>query len=87
MKTLTLLTKDDIKSAVLEALSESGKTATNSPTEPEKYIYGLKGLAKFLGVGITKAWQLKNSGIIPYYQTGKKIFFKQSQVLNAISKK
>jgi len=81
MQQFTLLTKEDIKSVVLEALSES-KHQQQQP-QPEKYIYGLKGLAKFFGVGITKAWQLKNSGTIPFYQTGKKLFFKESEVLQA----
>ncbi len=85
MQQFTLLTKEDIKSVVLEALSESKHHQT--PPQPEKYIYGLKGLADFLGVGITKAWQLKNSGTISFYQTGKKLFFKESEVLQATKKR
>ena len=87
MQQLTVLTKEDIKAAVLEALSESQQQ--NKPTEskePEKYIHGLQGLADFLGIGVTTAWQLKRSGKLPYYQTGKKLFFSQSEVLAATLK-
>jgi hypothetical protein len=83
MESITLLTKEDIKSAVLEVLSEMPRTTDR---EPEQYIYGLKDLAAFLGVGITTAWSLKKSGKLPYYQTGKKVFFKKSEILATTSK-
>jgi len=87
MQHLTLITKEDIKAAVLEALSESQQqTDTTTKQEPEKYIHGLQGLADFLGIGVTTAWQLKKSGKLPYYQTGKKLFFKQSEILAATLK-
>lgn len=81
---LSVLSREDVKEAVLEALSESGH---NKPTtKQERYIHGLQGLAAFLGVGITTAWKLKKSGLLPYYQTGKKIFFKESEILAATQK-
>ncbi len=84
MQPISFLTKEDVKAAVLEALSESKPQQQNK--EPENIIHGLQGLADFLGVGITTAWSLKKAGKIPYYQAGKKLFFKQSEVLAATSK-
>lgn len=84
MQQISFLTREDVKAAVLEALSET--KPQQSTNEPEQYIYGLKALAAFLGVGITTAWQLKKSGRLPYYQIGKKVFFKQSEVLALTSK-
>jgi len=84
MQQISFLTREDIKSAVLEALSEA--TPQPQKHQPERYIYGLRELALFLGVGVTTAWHLKKSGKIPYYQTGKKLFFKESEVLAATSK-
>lgn len=87
MQQLTLITKEDIKAAVLEALSErQQQTDTTTKPEPENYIHGLQGLADFLGIGVTTAWQLKKSGKLPYYQTGKKLFFKRSEILAATLK-
>jgi len=83
METILVLSKEDIKQAVLEALSEHKPQQT---TEPDMIIHGLKGLAEFLGIGITTAWQLKKAGKLPYYQTGKKVFFKKSEILAATSK-
>ncbi|PKP29872.1 MAG: hypothetical protein CVT99_15475 [Bacteroidetes bacterium HGW-Bacteroidetes-16] len=84
MQPISFLTKEDIKAAVLEALSESKPQQQSK--EPEIIIHGLQGLADFLGVGITTAWSLKKAGKIPFYQAGKKLFFKMSEVLAATSK-
>ena len=80
-----LITKSDVKEAVLEVLSELNLTG-HSATSTNKTIYGLQGLADFLGVGVTTAWNLKKSGKIPYYQAGKKVFFKENDVLEATLK-
>jgi predicted DNA-binding transcriptional regulator AlpA len=79
MQQFTFLTRDDVKTAVLEALSESQFLKTSAP-EPEVYIYGLQNLAKFLGIGVTTAWSLKKQGRLPYYQAGKKLYFKKSEI-------
>jgi excisionase family DNA binding protein len=84
MQQISLLTKEDVKAAVREALSE---TQPQQPTNQDTIIYGLQGLADYLGVGVTTAWKLKKSGAIPFYQAGKKVFFKESEVLTATSKK
>lgn len=77
---MQVLTIDDLKNAIREVLSEQKQPPA---TEPEQYVYGLKGLADFLGVGETTAWTLKNSGRLPYYRSGKKFFFKKSEILQA----
>jgi hypothetical protein len=84
MQPISFMTKEDVKAAVLEALSEI-QPQQSTPKE-SKIIYGLQGLADFLGVGITTAWSLKKSGKIPYYQAGKKLFFKETEILAATSK-
>ena len=44
------------------------------------YISGIKGLAKYLGVGVTLAQEIKNSHRIPSYQEGRMVWFKKSEV-------
>ncbi len=78
--------RDELKSIVSECLAEQAATAT-PPPEPESYIHGLQGLADFLGTGVTAAWSLKKSGKVPFYQTGRKLFFKKSEVLQALKNK
>lgn len=85
MQPISFMTKEDVKAAVLEALSEH-EPQKQTPKE-DKRIHGLKGLANFLGVGITTACHLKKSGKIPSYQAGKKVFFLESEILAATSKR
>lgn len=80
MQQISFLTKEDVKLAVLEALSEHQAQTPPKTTEPEQYIYGLEALSKHLGIGITTAWSLKKQGKIPFYQTGRKVYFKKSEV-------
>jgi hypothetical protein len=79
MQQITLLTIEDIRQAVKDELKEHYPQPTSA--EPETYIHGLKGLAEFLNVGITKAWQLSKK--LPRHGTGKKLFFLKSEVLAA----
>ena len=80
--TLTVMTREDVKQIVLEALSETRP----KPTEPEQYIHGLEGLASHLGISITSAWRLRKSGKLPFYQAGKKLFFKKSEIENTLKR-
>lgn len=52
---------------------------------PEKYVYGINGLAELLNCSRPTAQRHKNSGKIPYYQIGNTIIFDKESVLEAIS--
>lgn len=54
-----------------------------------KYVYGLSGLAKLLGVGKTKAQQIKNSGILDkaIIQNGRKIIVDAELALKLLNEK
>ena len=56
----SLLNKEDIKAAVIEALAET-KSTPKTTSEGSKTIYGLKGLATYLGIGVVTAWKLKKA--------------------------
>jgi len=79
-QTISFLTFDDVKRAVSEVLTEHQAKTPPKTTEPEAYIYGLEALSKHLGIGVTTAWKLKKSGKLPFYQSGKKLFFKKSEI-------
>jgi len=49
-------------------------------TESSPYINGIDGLAKYLGVGLTLAQELKNRKEIAYSQRGRQVWFKKSDV-------
>lgn len=58
-----------------------------SPADPEPFIYGIKGLAKFLQVSTPTAQKIKNSGRIPFSQAERTIIFRKADVLEALSNK
>jgi hypothetical protein len=83
-QSISVISKEELKQAVREVLDESTQKA--AAPQPEQYLHGLKQLADFIGVSEVSAWRLKKSGKIPFYQAGKKLFFKQSDVLQSLSK-
>ena len=54
-------------------------------TEP-KMLYSIKELAEFLHCSIVTAQKIKNSGRIPFVQTGRKVVFNSELVMQALSK-
>ncbi|MFZ4414926.1 MAG: helix-turn-helix domain-containing protein [Bacteroidales bacterium] len=68
------------------------KQQTNVPTIVEqkaetKMLYSIKELATFLQCSTVTAQKLKNSGRIPFAQTGRKCVFNGDAVMGAISHK
>jgi hypothetical protein len=60
------------------------ETVTHSNNEP-KFIYGIKGLAKFLGCTPQTAQKIKNSGRISYVQVERTIVFEKQKILVELS--
>jgi hypothetical protein len=56
-------------------------------TEPKKYVYGLSGLCELISCSHPTAQRLKDSGTIPFIQTGRKLIFEAQAVLDALAKK
>ena len=89
MQEISLLTKEDVRNEIRQAIQElilENQLPKSDPSSPEEYLHGLQSLANFIGTGLTTAWRLVKEGKIPKYQTGKKLFFKKSEVLKALSK-
>jgi excisionase family DNA binding protein len=53
-------------------------------TEEQPYLYSIKELAEFLGCSVVTAQKLKNTKRIPYFQTGRKLIFEKSKILEAL---
>ncbi|MBE6245840.1 MAG: DUF3853 family protein [Bacteroidales bacterium] len=54
-----------------------------TPLRGEK-IKGIRGLAKYLGCSVSKAQDMKNKGLLPYYNVGKLVHFFSGEVDNAL---
>ncbi len=65
---------DMIRSAIAEELKKEVKA-------PRPAIRGINGLAEALNCSVAKAFQLKKSGNIRFFQDGKLVLFDYDQVL------
>jgi hypothetical protein len=71
----------------LKEIENSIASIKQQPTvnDPEAYIYGINGLAKFLNVSTVTAQSIKNSGKIPCSQIQRTIIFEKSKIIEALS--
>lgn len=72
--------KEEIKSAVVEALDERKKL------QDRNLVYGLKGLAALLGVSYSTAYRIKRSKVLSKatYQVNRCITFDADQVFSIL---
>jgi hypothetical protein len=87
------LSFDNLPDAISEILAKvqnienliGVKPTEQGPSDPEPFIYGIKGLAFYLKVSTPTAQKIKNSGKIPYSQAERTIIFRKADVLEALS--
>ena len=76
---------------VSEFMELMNQQKTNVPIVPEvretKMLYSIKELADFLNCSIVTAQKIKNSGAIPFSQTGRKCVFDGGAILAALANK
>ena len=49
-------------------------------------VYGIRGIAAYIGCSPAKAQNMKNAGILPFYEVGRRVFFYTSEVDKALKK-
>lgn len=89
---LVVTTKEELAAIVADAVSTAlDKRVPSDVKEVEvaqsTLIYGIMGLANFLGVSMTTAQKFKNERVFPYIQRGRTLIFKSEEVLAGLSKK
>lgn len=69
---------DLLAEKVAERLTE------NSPVTGEadkgRKVYGIRGIADYIGCSPAKAQNMKNAGILPFYEVGRRVFFYTAEV-------
>lgn len=83
------IVKETIKDTINEIVKDSLQEANNQePKKQENHlIYGIMGLANFLGVSMTTAQKFKNERLFPCIQHGRTLIFKSEEVLAGLSKR
>lgn len=49
-------------------------------------VYGIRGIAAYIGCSPAKAQNMKNAGILPFYEVGRRVFFYTAEVDKALKK-
>lgn len=49
-------------------------------------VYGIRGIAAYIGCSPSKAQHMKNEGLLPFYEVGRKVFFYTAEVDAALRK-
>lgn len=70
--------------SIMNVLNSNHNNYVSTP-DPEPYVYGITGLAKFLNITPPTAQKIKNSGRIPYSQAERTIIFRKEDILKALS--
>lgn len=89
---LVVTTKEELAAIVADAVSTALDKRVPSDVKEvgvaqSTLIYGIMGLANFLGVSMTTAQKFKNERVFPYIQRGRTLIFKSEEVLAGLSKK
>ena len=66
---------------VVEKLNSQGLLQHQPPKEK---ISGIRKLAEYLGCSASKAQELKNKGLVPFYTIGRRVFFDPNKIDKAI---
>lgn len=78
------LSTGQLISVIEERFKLAQSEVRSVPTIERVKIKTIRGLAKFLDVGLNKAQELKDSGKFPVYWTGDKCYFYSDEVENGI---
>jgi len=76
--------KEFIVAAVLSAFQQFPQNTNVASATEKRYIYSIKGLAEFLNCSVVTAQHLKNKGLVPCRQIGRKVMFDCDAVLDAM---
>ncbi|WBS74155.1 DUF3853 family protein [Elizabethkingia meningoseptica] len=79
----------DIKTPIWQLTVEEFLQVSKDFNSEKKYEYGLKGLAKILGCSVSKASQIKSSGILDeaIIQNGNIIIIDKEKALQLFARK
>lgn len=75
--------KSLIKQALFEITEESGNGGSKNN---EEVYFDQRQAAKFLNISLPTIIKWKKTGKIPYYQEGRTVLFKKSELLDALRK-
>ncbi len=84
----TTLNSDEFAALIFEAVNKAVKkiNPNNKTTEKENDFLDQQQAAKFLHISLPTIIRWKKEKKIPYYQEGRKVLFKKSELLKVLQK-
>lgn len=82
---LTAYKPEELKEIMKQAIVEANKGNSFKPGETDEYL-SQQEARKFLRISNATMIRWKNQGKLPYYQEGRKVLFKKSELLKVMQK-
>ena len=76
------LLADKVAERITGNVKDKGDT-----TDKGRKVYGIRGIAEYIGCSPAKAQNMKNAGLLPFYEVGRRVFFYTAEVDKALKKK
>ena len=84
---ITSFTSKEIKNLIKQALIEiKEESVNNRSTHGDETFFDQRQAAKFLNISLPTIIKWKKTGKIPYYQEGRTVLFKKSELLDVLRK-
>lgn len=77
---------DLLADKVAERIAGSIPNMVDTSDKGQK-VYGIRGIAEYIGCSPAKAQNMKNAGLLPFYEVGRRVFFYTAEVDKALKKK
>ena len=74
-----------IKQGVLDALTTQSNQEVKKPSSDD--LINIEDIQKIFNVSKVTVHKWKQKGLIPFYKMNRKVYFKKSEVINAMSHK
>lgn len=58
----------------------NGNPPVTGEADKGRKVYGIRGIADYIGCSPAKAQNMKNAGILPFYEVGRRVFFYTAEV-------
>jgi len=80
-----ITTPEELQETINVAVNMAFANQPQIVHEPPKNLRSIAALADFLGCSTVTAQKIKNSGILRFYQAGRKVIFKSNEVLEDLA--
>lgn len=86
-QTFITLERDELKDLIKETVKEINSSQNKSEVQKDETLLNMKEAAQYLRVSIQTIQKYKREGTIPYFQQGRTILFRKSELIESMRAK